>query len=101
MTCTGAPPSASGLVLLGAAAASTPIVGFGPELWIDPAGAWFLFLQAFSDAFGASTVALPLPRGSAGAMLHAQFVWAGPSAPPPCPPQGLSASEGLAAVVQR
>jgi len=47
-------------------------------------------------------VPLPIPAVStlAGLRLFAQFVWLGPCAPPPCPPLGLSASNGLDFTIQ-
>lgn len=101
LTCSDAPPSAPGVVPLCAASLTVPVRLFGIDLWVDPST--LLIIPAVnSDARGAADLALAIPPvGSlAGARLHAQFLWLGPSAPPPCPPLGVSASRGLAITIQ-
>ncbi len=63
---------------------------------------WFLHIFALSNADGAASVGLPLPNdiNLVGGNLYAQFIWFGPTAPPPCPPLGLSASNALAITIQ-
>ncbi len=73
----------------------------GAELWVDPFVV-FVSLSASSNQVGASDVLLPIPnnQGLAGARLFAQFLWAGPTSPPPCPPLGLLAANALEITIQ-
>ena len=72
------------------------------DLWVNPAGLWFYVLPAVSNPVGAADFPLPIPGGAGGvvAQFRAQFVWAGPTSPAPCPAQGLSASNALEFTIQ-
>jgi hypothetical protein len=102
ITCNNAPPNALGVIFLAADGRTTPVVIVGAQLWLDPASAFFASTFALSDAQGVSSFPLPLPANPsfAGAEIDAQFFWAGPTAPPPCPATGLSASNALEIVIQ-
>jgi hypothetical protein len=102
ITCASAPPSGAGFLFLAGAGLSVPIPILGAQLWLDPASAFFVALNAQADAAGVSSFALPLPadQGLVGVRLDTQFFWVGPAAPPPCPPLGISASNALAIVLQ-
>ncbi len=101
LTCGNAPPTTSGLLALAGNRFVSPVVVLGAEIWVDPTLV-FIQLPANSNIVGASEVPLPIPNGAwlRGTRLFAQFFWAGPSSPPPCPPQGLSASNALEFTVQ-
>ena len=101
LTCGNAPPSTSGLLALTGNAFANPVVLAGAEIWVDPTLV-FIQLPASSNTVGASEVNLPIPNDSwlCGTRLFAQFFWAGPTSPPPCPPQGLSASNALEFTIQ-
>ncbi len=101
LSCTNAPPSASGLLALTGSRLATPVLVLGIEIWIDPILV-FIQLPATSNGVGASETQLGIPNGPwlRGTRLAAQFVWAGPTSPPPCPPQGLSASHALEITIQ-
>ncbi len=96
LTCGRAPPNRAGLLLItgGRRPAGVPVLG--AMIWVDPTP-WSVALVPTSDAVGAAHVGLPLPNrtGLIGAQLFAQFFWAGPQTPPPCPPLGISASQAL------
>ena len=100
LTCNNAPPSSLCVVLLGTAALSSPFRFLGVDLWVNPAGLLFRAFTTASNQVGAGDFVLPLPGGSAGAQLTAQFVWFGPSSPAPCPPGAFSASNALAITIQ-
>ncbi len=102
LTCGNAAPNAMGLLALAAAGLATPIPVLGVDLWLDPFSAFFVTFGANSDARGACEFALPIPNQPwfARRRLFAQFVWAGPTSPPPCPPLGLSASNALDITIQ-
>ena len=72
----------------------------GVNLWINPAGLFFLAVPTASNQVGAGDFVIPLPLGTAGGQLTAQFVWFGPSSPAPCPPGAFSASNALAITIQ-
>ncbi len=101
-TCSGAPPSAPGVLALSSATLTAPLPVLGIGLWVDPFAALFLTLQATSTASGGGFAPLPIPGQASivGFRLAAQFVWVGPTAPPPCPPLGFSATGGLEITVQ-
>jgi hypothetical protein len=101
ITCGNAPPNATGMLALTGRRLRSPVVVLGVELWIDPS-AWVPLL-ASSNGIGASNVPLPIPGdlSLANARLFAQFCWAGPAAPAPCPPLGVSASNALDITIQR
>ncbi len=100
-TCGNAPPNGTGRLALGTQRLSTPVDLLGVDLWIDRTGG-FVLLPASSNAIGAASVALPIPfiPALAGIELHAQFLWIGPTAPAPCPPLGISASQPLSFTIQ-
>ena len=74
----------------------------GVEFWIEPVQMAFVG-SVGSGAFGRCIQPLPIPQAPAlvGARDFAQFLWYGPSTPPPCPPLALSATNGLEATIQR
>ncbi len=101
ITCTDAPPSSPlGLLGLSPAGLASPVPILGVDLWIDPVG--LLLLPAASNGDGYSVIAIPIPNDPslAGGTEFSQFFWLGPTAPPPCPPLGVSASNALAITVQ-
>lgn len=101
LICGNAPPNAAGLLAVTASRLVNPVVVVGIDLWVNPQP---LLLQVFSisNQVGASVVPLPVPNVPtlSGARLFAQFVWGGPSSPPPCPPGSVSASNALEITVQ-
>ena len=101
LTCGNATPNASGILALTGHRLASPFPLLGVEVWVDPTLA---FVQVFvqSNGIGASEVAMPIANlpWLSGVRLFAQFFWAGPSVPLPCPPLGLSASNGLGFTVQ-
>ena len=101
LTCGNAPPNTSGLLALTGNRFASPVVLLGAEVWVDPT-LMLVPLAANSSNIGASEVPLPIPSVPtlAGTRIFAQFFWAGPTSPPPCPPQGLSASNALEFVIQ-
>ncbi len=101
LTCGNAPPSASGLLALTGGRFANPVILLGAEIWVDPTRV-FIQLPANSNNVGGCEVPLPIPngRGLRGTRLFAQFFWAGPTSPPPCPPRGLSASNALEFTIQ-
>lgn len=101
LTCNGVPPAALGVLLLGTARSVTPVRLLGVDVWVD-LGTLFFAPTTSSDNFGACRTPLPLPADPtlAGFGFTAQFLWGGPTSPPPCPPLGVSASDALDVVVQ-
>ncbi len=101
ITCGNAPPNASGLFALTGNRFASPVVVFGAEVWVDPTLV-FLQLPATSNQVGASEVSVPIVNvpSLGGVRVFAQFLWAGPNSPPPCPPFGLSASNALDLTIQ-
>jgi len=101
ITCGNAAPNAVGLIAFASAGLVSPLPVLGVDIWIDPT-ALLVTATVFSNAIGASEVPLPIPTnpGLAGVQLFAQFVWIGPGSPPPCPPQGFSASNALDVTIQ-
>jgi hypothetical protein len=94
--CSGAPPLASGFLLLGDLL-SQPIPWNGVELWIDPA-APFVRALTTSDEAGYAEIALPIPPGSQGQVLGAQYFFPGTAA---CGgPLTWTASSGLQITLQ-
>jgi len=63
-------------------------------VWIDPSQLLFV-LNAGADAFGYSEMGIPVPAGTTGAQVYAQFLWLSA-----CGPQGFSASNGLSMQIQ-
>ena len=94
VTSTNAPPSALGLLLVGGAAAGIPVAGV--TVWVDPAGP-LVTAPVVSDSGGWSRVRLRIPVGLqfVGVEVFAQFLWASPTGPAPCPLQGLASSNAL------
>jgi len=101
LTCNGAAPRALGLLLASAGGLATPIALLSVRLWVDPAVSWSGIAVA-SNALGAIELTMPIPNaaGLVGRHVFAQFVWAGPGAPMPCPPLNLSASNALEITIQ-
>jgi hypothetical protein len=103
ITCNGAPPNAPGLLLLAAGGLATPFRVLGVDVWVDPTSAWFIAPPAASNAVGGAYLALPLPQDPwlVNQQANAQFVWLGPTSPPPCPPLCISASSALEITIQQ
>ena len=82
LTCSAAPRSAQGFLLLGGAAdlGGIDLLGLGLIFHVDVVGSGpsFLVLPMGSDASGTGSVNLPLPSSPqlAGQLVHAQAVWA-------------------------
>ncbi|MGH7150170.1 MAG: SBBP repeat-containing protein, partial [Planctomycetota bacterium] len=74
VTCLYAPPAAAGVLLLGVGQdlAGTPVLGV--TLHVSFALPLFL-LSAASNGVGVATRPIPIPGGTAGAQVFAQFVW--------------------------
>ncbi len=102
LTCGNAPPIATGLLAFSGAGLAAPFSVFGADIWVDLASPAFFTVFVTSNALGAALVPIPIPNVPtlAGGQAFAQFFWAGPSSPPPCPALGISASGALAIVVQ-
>lgn len=100
LTCGNAPPNTSGLLALTGNRFANPVVVLGAEIWVDPTLV-FIQLPATTNNVGASEVPLPIPNGRwlRGTRLCAVLL-GGPASPPPCPPQGLSASNALEFTIQ-
>ena len=100
--CGNAPAGGSGLLGYSVGAFATPLPVLGADLWIDLATVPYLILPAAANGLGVADVALPLPPAQAlvGATSYLQFLWLESTSPAPCPPLGLSASNGLKIVIQ-
>ncbi len=101
LTSTNGPPTAPGVLLLGAAATAVPIPLLGVEVWVDLL-APNATVPSASDGVTFAEVALGIPPQPqlVGNSVFAQFLWLGPSAPAPCPATGLSATPALQLTVQ-
>jgi len=96
--CSGAPPDASGWLLVSSAAASLGQADPSQAtLWIDPSRlVRRIWVQ--SDAFGYAETSQPLPPNAAGRDLHFQFLFVNP---PACPGSATtSASAALKVTIQ-
>jgi len=95
ITCTNGPPNSTGTLGVGFAPASPPFFVAGVLVALDPFAT--LFLDATTNALGASEVSIPIPSDPllVGGAAYAQFFWISP-----CAPGGVSASNALAIVVQ-
>ncbi len=97
VTCLYAPPAAAGVLLLGVGQdlAGSPILGI--TLHVSLVLPVFP-LAAVSNGVGVATRAIPIPGGTAGAQVFAQFVWLNPAI---CGGLGtFSASNALVLTVQ-
>ena len=103
ISCTQAPSNATGGLAFAATSLVQPLRILGADLWVDPRSAFFVVAVSRSSAQGTANDPLPIPNDPtlAGAGLAMQYVWLGPTAPPPCPALGISASGGLAITIQR
>lgn len=101
ITCGNASPGSLGALAFAGASLASPVPVLGVDIWVDP-GQLILLATATSDAAGAADVPLPIPANPSLAFMHlaAQFVWFGPTAPPPCPFLGTSAANALDLVIQ-
>ncbi|MFQ5503747.1 MAG: hypothetical protein ACE5F1_02995 [Planctomycetota bacterium] len=101
LTCSAAPPTTTGLLLLGGTGRATPIPFLGVGLWVGLVAPFYV-VPAQSNALGAADTPLPIPADPrlAGGTVYTQFVWAGPRSPAPCPPLGYSASAALKITLQ-
>lgn len=98
--CVNAPTSAPGALALAANVVSPPIQVLGIDLWLDP-NLVFLTIGVNSNGIGQVNVPLPIPASTqVGDTIYGQFIWVGPSAPPPCPPLGVSASNAVRVQLQ-
>ncbi|MEZ5963620.1 MAG: phytase [Planctomycetota bacterium] len=98
--CVHAPASAPGAVALAASALPSPIPVLGFNFWLDPTTV-FLTVGLSSDVGGRASLPLPIPSSATpGFVLAAQFVFVGPSSPPPCPPTGAVASNAVIVTIQ-
>ena len=97
VSCTNAPPGASGWLVLAAAPAATPVPLAGARVWVDPSSVQ-KGRNATADALGFSEVHLPIPAlpHLAGKDVYAQFLW-----PDPCRPGELAATGGLHLRIQK
>ena len=92
-----APPDGVGILGISKAKLIPPATLLGADLWIDPTpGQLLLTLTASSDHQGYSEVVVPIPPGTSGAMVHAQFLWL----PNTCGPEGISTSGALELTIQ-
>ena len=95
--CWYAPPSTSGLLLIGANSLSTPVRIFGADFWVDPFSL-IVPVAISSDVNGVGKVMMPIPGGAKGVKLFAQAIWANT---PSCSGRGLlSASDALEVEIQ-
>jgi hypothetical protein len=96
VTCTQAPPTHPGLLVLGLASLDRPLPAEGVELWVDPTPLLaFLPVQSDEQGFCERPLRVPSNPSAAGLTAYGQFVWkdtAGPS--------GWSASNALAITIQ-
>lgn len=99
LTCSRAPPSSFGQVLIGVDVRASPLRVAGIDFWVDA----LVTCPAASDVSGGSHVRVPVPSnpGLIACWFGVQFLWVGPSGPPPCPPSGLSSSNALRIQIQR
>ena len=90
LTCTGAPPAATGLLLLSLGGLSSPASAGGAALWISPARLLAL-APVMSDGLGFSQQRLPLPDDPAlvGTVGFTQYAW------PLAAPGGFATSAAL------
>jgi hypothetical protein len=98
LECDGAPPLASGILILGDAAdaAGSDPYALGAPLHVDLAASSFLWIGAMaSDAAGVGKAVLSIPEDPAliGSAFIAQSLWTWTSCA--LPPLGLSSSPGL------
>lgn len=102
ITGSGAPPSGAGQVFLASSVLASPLRVSGIDLHVDPATV-FAAPTVTATLRGAVSLPLSIPALPAlvGLRFYAQFMFAGPTSPPPCPPLGLSATSALEVVVQR
>ncbi|MCI0589636.1 MAG: hypothetical protein L0323_22705 [Planctomycetes bacterium] len=102
ITCGHAPSNGIGALGFSPTPLGAPLSIQGVQSWIDWGAPGSFALREFADAFGVAQVPVPIPAvpSLAGAQVYLQFAWMGPSAPAPCPPTGISASNALAVVVQ-
>lgn len=101
ITCTNAPPVGAGFLVLSTATVQMPLAFLGGNIWLNLSPP-VIAVRAVSNGLGAAEVVIPIPATPqiAGAGFAGQFLWAGPSAPPPCPALGSSLSNALEMTVQ-
>jgi hypothetical protein len=101
LTCGNAAPNAAGLLAYASGRLTVPAPVLGIDIWLDPT-LILTTVTATSNGSGASQVPLAIPNNPslAGFRLFTQFVWFGPTSPPPCPPLGVSASTALDLTIQ-
>jgi hypothetical protein len=102
LTCTNAPPNGNGALLFSTASLSSPLSFLGVQILVDPGTPGFVTFPVGSTARGTAEFPIPIPGlpQLANVSLFTQFLWVGPSAPPPCPPLGLSSSNRLQILIQ-
>lgn len=100
ITSVNAPANALGAMFLSTGSLPVPAQILRVNLWVD-LGAPSFALPVTSNAKGAAEFVVPIPATTpVGVTLAAQYLWSGPSSPPPCPTLGLSASNGLNFTIQ-
>lgn len=102
LTCSNAPTNAPGVFVLAGGGLAVPLPIFGARLWLDPGSSFFVALSTQSTAQGTASFLLPIPNTPmlVGRQIDTQFLWFGPTSPPPCPPLGWSASFALEITIQ-
>ncbi|HET6202416.1 MAG TPA: hypothetical protein VFI25_06405 [Planctomycetota bacterium] len=95
LTCSGAPANATGLLGVGLAPTSLPVLGV--TLLVDFGGGAPFLLPMPADGAGLAATELPIPDDPAlaGGQVYTQAFFLDP-----CGPQGFSASQGLGITVQ-
>ena len=97
LACTNVPPSTAGFLIIGTRDFPAGLPVLGCTLWIDLLAAHVLVAIA-SDASGATSLTVPIPHGSSGAVLYTQTLWLNT---PACPGAGpVSATDALAVTIQ-
>lgn len=103
-TCQGQQSPAVGMLAFSLGSLSSPITVFGTSMWLDPLGWVFANVLVTGPEEKAAHAPMPIPAAggwaTVGLQFHAQFFWLEPASAPPCPIEGLSASNALTVEVQ-
>ncbi len=102
VTSNNTPPNAVGALIIGGARFRSPPLVLGTEILVSGSGPFFFVGSLRSNARGSAEFSMAIPAHPTiqGLQAFTQFVWIGPTAPAPCPPLGLSASDALHFTVQ-